>query len=375
MMDLTRRLRDRLANEHLMFAYRGEVNGENSVMLLTLLDKEMELSEFGTQGRKRLFMFVLENLQNISRHGTSTDYDNMSLVVYTKTDDGYTVTTGNAIDVKEVAELRANLENINKLDPDKIREVYREMLKDSDMSHKGGAGLGLMEMARKTGNKLDFDFIPINDGYSYFILSKTVDAGGKGLPSPGLDSEFSGRRVMTLEHLMRTNDIYFIWAGHITHDINIEMLNLNEIRMHENDIEQNLHKRAFTTLIELLQNIAQHGTDKEAERKYGMPVAMIRNTPDTFIITSGNLIRNEGIEFLKQKLDMINNHDEEGLKDLLRIALAGQDMSEDSTGFMGLLEMARRSGNKLMYEFEEINEEYSYYVLTVVIRSRDHKAR
>ena len=54
--------------ERLMFVYRGVVTNENSVPLLMLLEKEMENSEFGFVGRKRLFMFVLESLQNVSRH-------------------------------------------------------------------------------------------------------------------------------------------------------------------------------------------------------------------------------------------------------------------------------------------------------------------
>jgi hypothetical protein len=67
-MDLTRRIRDKMMQDHLMFVYRGIVTSENSVPLLMLLEKEMEHSEFGFLGRKRLFMFVLESLQNVSRH-------------------------------------------------------------------------------------------------------------------------------------------------------------------------------------------------------------------------------------------------------------------------------------------------------------------
>ena len=47
---------------------------------------------------------------------------------------------------------------------------------------------------------------------------------------------------------------------------------------------------------------------------------------------------------------MVNNYDEEGLKKLLKVALMGQDMIEVSTGYMGLLEMARRSGHRLQLQ-------------------------
>jgi hypothetical protein len=373
-MDLTRRIRNRLSDEHLMFAYRGQVTDENSVLLLTLLEKEMEFSEFSQQGRKRLFMFVLENLQNISRHSTTPVHEMTSLVVYSKTADGYTVMTGNTIKKDDVKALNKSLKKINSLENEQIREVYRTMLQDSNIGHKGGAGLGLIEMARKTGNKLDYDFLPIDNNYSYFILSKTVDAGGKGVHRPGARAAFNSSRVAHLEKMMNSNKIYFIWAGPLTHDIGKELLSFSEKTMMEADVEHNLHKRVFAALIELLQNVAQHSPGFMPEQQYGIPVAMIRKTQKSYIITSGNLIRKGDIDQLKKKLDMVNRCDEEGLKGLLRTALAGQDMKQVSTGYMGLLEMARRSGNKLDYKFEEVNDEYSYYILTVRVKVIPSKA-
>lgn len=374
-MELINRLRKKLSDEHLMFAYRGEVTEINSTGLLTLLEREMEFSEFSLVGRKRLFMFVLENLQNIIRHGVATSDEVTSLVLYSKTAEGYTVSTGNALKNSEVKGLRKNLEKITSLEPDKIREVYRIMLQDSSIGNKGGAGLGLMEMARKTGNRLDFDFLPLNDRYSYFILSKTVDAGGKSVnQSDTTSSTFDSRKVANLGRMMKSNNIIFIWAGPLTHAIGKELLTFSEATMRESELEQNLHKRVFSTLIELLQNVAQHSPGFEAEQQYGIPLAMIRKTPASFIITSGNLIRNSDMDHLTRKLEMVNSFDEEGLKKLLKVALMGQDMNKVTTGYMGLLEMARRSGHRLTYNFEEVNENYSYYTITVRVRAKDLKS-
>ena len=373
-MELINRLRKKLSDEHLMFAYRGEVTEDNSAGLLTILEREMEFSEFNPLGRKRLFMFVLENLQNITRHGISKNDEVTSLVVYSKTGDGYTVSTGNALKKGEVKGLRKNLEKINSLDPEKVRDVYRTMLQDSSIGNKGGAGLGLMEMARKTGNRLDYDFLSIDDKYSYFILSKTVDAGGKGISEPGSEVAFDSGKVANLERTMKSNDIIFIWAGPLTHAISKELLSFSEATMREKDLEQNLHKRVFATLIELFQNVAQHSPGYDAEQKYGIPLAMIRKRPTSFIITSGNLIRKSDIEHLVRKLEMVNSYDEEGLKKLLKVALMGQDFSKITTGYMGLLEMARRSGHRLTYKFEEVNEDYSYYTITVRVRARSQKS-
>ena len=184
-MDTIDQIREKMREENLLFVYRGVITSENSVPLLLLLEKEMERSEFSYLGRKRLFMFVLESLQNVSRHKDSCDTAAMSIVVYSKTDGGYSVSTGNVISSSNIPDLKERLDGINKLNVDEIRSVYRRMLSNSKISSKGGAGLGLIEMAKKTGNRLDYDFLEIDDEKSYFILKKTVDSEGMGLHQAG----------------------------------------------------------------------------------------------------------------------------------------------------------------------------------------------
>ena len=366
-MDLTRSIRDKMMKERLMFVYRGVVTNENSVPLLMLLEKEMENSEFGFVGRKRLFMFVLESLQNVSKHGNLNHHGDMSLVVYSKTDNGYTVTTGNVLPSANINDLKVKLDEINHLQPDEIRNVYRQMLSTSEFSNKGGAGLGLIEMAKKTGNKLDYDFVPLDEEFSYFILSKTVNSVGVGMHFRGEEQPFRGKVVSQLERLMAENNVYLIWSGHISIEVEKEVISLTETKLSEEDIELNLRRRIFSVLVEIIENVAKYSPGKEPEEKFGMPVALIRLEDDEYTLTTGNLILNEKVEDLKGKLDTINKFDKVGLKELFRKSLSGQTISSNSTGNMGLIDMARKSGSKLVYQFEQLNELYSYYVLTVKV--------
>jgi hypothetical protein len=366
-MDLTRRIREKMMKERLMFVYRGVVTNENSASLLMLLEKEMENSEFGFVGRKRLFMFVLESLQNVTRHSDRNHYAEMSLVVYSKSANGYTVTTGNVIESSNIESLRSKLEEINKLESGEIRSVYREMLSHSEFSSKGGAGLGLIEMAKKTGNKLDYDFIDLDEKFSYFILSKSVDSGGMGMHSGSSEHEFRGKAVAQLERLMAENDVHLIWSGHFSSDVGKEVLSFTETTMSEDDVDSRQKRKVFSILVESLENIAKYSPGLEAEEKYGMPVAMLRITGRSYVITTGNLIPNDKVNALREKLDLINSHDRAGLKDLFKESLIRQDITSESTGNMGLIEMARKSGNKLVYQFDRINDIFSYYMLTVKV--------
>jgi hypothetical protein len=356
-----------MMKERLMFVYRGVVTNENSAPLLMLLEKEMENSEFGFVGRKRLFMFVLESLQNVSRHSDHNQYAEMSLVVYSKTDTGYTVTTGNVIETERINDLKSKLDEINNLESGEIRNVYRQMLSHAEFSSKGGAGLGLIEMAKKTGNKLDYDFIRIDDKFSYYILSKTVDSGGVGMHNSRNESAFKGKAVAQLERLMAENNVYLIWSGHFSTEVGKEVLSFTETKLTEEDVDSVLRRRVFSILVETLENVAKYSPGIETEEKYGMPVAMIRLDGRIYLLTTGNLIPNDKIASLKEKLDEINKYDKAGLKELFKRALMDQSIDSESTGNLGLIDMARKSGNKLAYQFDKVNDQYSYYMLTVKV--------
>jgi len=369
-MDLIRRIRDKMMKERLMFVYRGVVTNENSVPLLMLLEKEMENSEFGFVGRKRLFMFVLESLQNVSRHSDRNEYSNMSLVVYSKSNGGYTVTTANVISTSNIDGLQERLDEINHLETGEIRNVYRQMLSNSEFSTKGGAGLGLIEMAKKTGNKLDYDFLALDDVNSYFILSKTVDSEGVGTHFGDAEKPFRGKSVAQLEKLMADNNVYLIWSGHISPEVGKEVLSFTETKLAEDDIESNMRRRVFSILVETIENVAKYSPGRDAEEKYGMPLAMIRFENKTYFLITGNLILNENVERLKNTLDIINKSDKAGLKELFRKSLSEQTGDTDSTGNMGLIDMAKKSGSRLVYMFDRINDLYSYYTLTVKVEER-----
>jgi hypothetical protein len=348
-----------------MFVYRGFVTNDNSVPLLMLLEKEMANSEFGFVGRKRLFMFVLESLQNVSRHTIKSRYADMSMVVYSKTDDGYTVTTGNVLPNAGIEDLKIKLEEINSLKTKEIRTIYRKMLSSAEFSEKGGAGLGLIEMARKTGNKIDYDFVRLDDEYSYFILSKTVDSSGVGIHFRNKEHAFHGKAISQLERIMADNNVYLIWSGHISPDVGKEVLTFTETKLNEEDIESNLRRRVFSILVEILENVSKYSPGVLPEEQFGLPVALIRMEDKIYKLTTGNLILNSDVEHLKEKLDNINAYDKNELNEFFNRSLSEQTLISDSTGNMGLIDMARKSGSKLKYQFENINELYSYFTLTV----------
>jgi hypothetical protein len=70
--------------------------------------------------------------------------------------------------------LHKKLDQINGLDKDGLKELYKEIIKNTTISDKGGAGLGFVDMARKSGGKLEFEFPEMSSEYCFFCLKVNV---------------------------------------------------------------------------------------------------------------------------------------------------------------------------------------------------------
>ena len=368
-MKLSAKVRNIIKEERLMFVYRGTVTNDSSESLLMMLEQEMEKSNFGSPGRKRLFLFVLESLQNVSRHSSRQSEGEMSLVIFSKTDNGYRVTTANVIAREESLPLKAQLDLMNGMDAEGIRNLYLQKLVNEGFSDKGGAGLGLIEMARKSGNRLDYDFIDIDGDNLYFILSKKVEQGGEVSRPDDHGSEKSpdGKRVVALERMMAENGIAMIWSGPISSGIGENVLSFTETRMNEADIGLKSKRKMLSIMMESLQVIARYNPESGEAGEYGMPMAMLVSEDGGMKFTAGNLISDNQLAQLVDNLQQINSYDARGLKGFYRKLLSEKDLPDDQTGLMSLTDIARRSGHKLEYDFERINENSSYYVISVFV--------
>jgi hypothetical protein len=84
--------------------------------------------------------------------------------------------SANLISNKAVPILEKQIETINDFeDPATLKQYYMEHLENNQLSEKGGAGLGFITIAMKSGNKLKVSFEKIDENYSLFLLNSTVN--------------------------------------------------------------------------------------------------------------------------------------------------------------------------------------------------------
>ena len=159
--------------------YEGKVTHQITKAFIALAEAQMEEHEEALKVQRTVFHVMVECLQNISKHAddfTSSDFlfSGRGIFLVSKGDNEYSVTTGNAVENDKIEELTSMLETINRMDKDELKGLYKKQMKEGRLSEKGGAGLGFIDIKRKTGKELEYHFLPISNDTSFFLLTSTI---------------------------------------------------------------------------------------------------------------------------------------------------------------------------------------------------------
>jgi hypothetical protein len=84
------------------------------------------------------------------------------------------IITGNFVNNEHVEKLEEKIKRINRSSHEEIKELYKFILNHQKISQKGGGGLGLVDIARKTGTKLNYSFKEYDDKHTFFFMNILV---------------------------------------------------------------------------------------------------------------------------------------------------------------------------------------------------------
>lgn len=167
-----------MKSHEISLVYEGKITHQITKAFVSLAEAQMEEDQEAVRVQRTVFHVMVECLQNISRHADdheSTDiFSGKGIFMVSKNSEVYCVTTGNAIVNEKISALKKMIDEVNELDESKLKNLYMKQMREGRLSEKGGAGLGFIDVRRKTGNKLEYHFLPISDNISFFMLTTTI---------------------------------------------------------------------------------------------------------------------------------------------------------------------------------------------------------
>lgn len=167
-------LHQTMLDHNLILVYEGEFTQEITKSVLAMAERNMDSSGEESSIKRKVFNVMVECLQNIVKHADDVEENHSAIFMIGKHENEYLIVSGNPIKKEEIDGLKSKLENINGLDKDGLKALYKDIIKNTEISDKGGAGLGFVDMARKSGQPLEYDFLDMDDSNAFFCLKTSI---------------------------------------------------------------------------------------------------------------------------------------------------------------------------------------------------------
>lgn len=165
----------------IILAYRGNLTFETIEEILVQFKEKIDPFNIETLVQKRIYSILVECLENTYRHNIAIKKNQIhapvELLVSTL-GAFFEIRVGNYVNTAKVAPLTERIKEINSLDQNGLNNLYRESISKARISDKGGAGLGIIEIARNSRQKIAYE-IASNEGnntfFSFIVLvNKTL---------------------------------------------------------------------------------------------------------------------------------------------------------------------------------------------------------
>ena len=166
-----------ICGDEVFFAWEGEITSDRINVILEEIEERLSNTSTDFKVRKKVYNIMVESLQNLYHHSDEIPEElseaigsRYGMVIIKNNNENFQLTVGNFVAVNKVKFLTEKIEKINSLSADELKEMYKFILNYQKLSSKGGGGLGLIDIARKSDKNLEYRFYPYNEEYYFYRL-------------------------------------------------------------------------------------------------------------------------------------------------------------------------------------------------------------
>ncbi|MEO8587960.1 MAG: SiaB family protein kinase [Flavobacteriales bacterium] len=330
-------LYDVLQGDRFCFLYSGRFHDEHTASLITLGEESLNDARADRAYRQRLSYVMVEAYQNILRHRAALAPElesgaGRSLFMLRSHAAGDEIVAMDPVTEAEVPALKASLERIGGLDLRQLKELFLRSLQDGSRSERGGAGLGLIEMARRSGHRLRHALTPIDAAHRLFTLQIVVGGG---------DTQATAMEALPELHgYVAGADLLLLCKGASSAGVQEAVLRIIEKDLDDRPDRSEARARAYLAAVEWLQGFAAVDNG---------PIVALGRLNGQYALVLGVKLDPAAAERTQMEVEEINALEGAGLERYYRDVLLGRRQGA-GPGFIGLLDLARRSTARLRVE-------------------------
>ena len=169
---------DEMAENGVSIVYLGGFHHQITKMFARMAEEDMGRKDEERSTIRKVYSVMVETLQNITKHSdeiVDKFHIGKGLFLIGQKDDLYYVITANKVTAQKKKYLEETIKQVNEANRDELKMMYKKQITEGCISEKGGAGLGLIEVAKRTRNKLVYQFLPLDEKNEFFILKAEIN--------------------------------------------------------------------------------------------------------------------------------------------------------------------------------------------------------
>ena len=172
-------LREHFNAQRILLCFNGPISRSLIEEIGNALKNYLQAEQAHPSAAMDVFGTYIEMSQNIRHYAASRNYGDLeasATVVIGRDGEGrYTVSAGNLVEIADGQALIERIEGLADLDKAQLKVAYKDQLrKPRAGDERSGAGLGLLNIARKASAPLSASLTALADGRAFFSLRATI---------------------------------------------------------------------------------------------------------------------------------------------------------------------------------------------------------
>ncbi|WP_254943492.1 biofilm regulation protein kinase SiaB [Cyanobium sp. AMD-g] len=172
-------LREYFSNQKILICFNGPISTNLIGEIGSALKEHIESNHAPELEVMDVFSVYIEMSQNIRNYATShgfSDSESSATVVIAAAEAGhYAVCAGNLVEMGDGQALLERIHELAACDKAQLKLLYKQQLRQPHTQTPGqGAGLGLIEIARRSSQPMEASLDPLEPGRAFFSLRAII---------------------------------------------------------------------------------------------------------------------------------------------------------------------------------------------------------
>lgn len=166
-------------DQHILICFNGPISRSLIVEIGAAIKGHIEATQICESAAMDVFSVYIEMSQNIRHYALSKSFNDKeasATVIIAETEPGrYAVSAGNLVELADGKELLSRIDYLAQQDKPNLKLLYKQQLRKPRLDDQvTGAGLGLIEIARKSSQPLEANLSEPADGKAFFSLRAII---------------------------------------------------------------------------------------------------------------------------------------------------------------------------------------------------------